>query len=83
MTSESSSTTPSPSGVLPPSLDARQPIKAPPSSLGFSLEAPPLSEVMDEAKRQRRHDLRRDLWSVAYGALFALAGLGALVLVLS
>lgn len=74
-----------PRGVRPdlPASFGAKPADAPPSSLGFSLEAPPLSEVMDEARRQRRHDLRRDLWSVTYGALFALAGLGALVLVLS
>jgi hypothetical protein len=57
--------------------------KPPPSSLGFSLDAPPLSDVLEEADRLRRHELQRDLRAVAYGALFALAGLAALAWVLA
>ncbi len=57
--------------------------KPPPSSLGFSLDAPPLADVLEEADKMRRYELRRDLRAVALGALFALAGLAALAFVVS
>ena len=50
---------------------------------GFSLDAPPLADVLEEADKMRRYELRRDLRAVALGALFALAGLAALAFVVS